>query len=52
MSSDMVMLRERKRSSSFIQSPGDLIIKKGILKKKGMFFYNSRLVSLNAKGIL
>lgn len=29
-----------------------MILKKGILKKKGLLFYNNRMVTLSARGIL
>ena len=30
----------------------DFIVKKGVLKKKGLIFFNNRLVILNLKGVL
>eukprot|EP00347_Sterkiella_histriomuscorum_P004693 403359467 len=51
---------DRKRSSSFNDSLSSrdqpeediIILKRGQLKKKGLFFYNNRIVTLNALGIL
>jgi hypothetical protein len=47
---------ERKRSASFCQNDSlkskGLILKRGMLKKKGLFFYNNRILTLNARGIL
>lgn len=47
---------DRKRSSSFNENLSlknkSLIVKKGIMKKKGLLFYNNRVVQLNVKGIL
>lgn len=46
---------DRKRSSSFDENLSmkqkNLVVKKGLLKKKGLFFYNNRVASLNVKGI-
>lgn len=47
---------DRRKSLSFNENSlkkfEALIIKEGNLKKKGLFFYNIRLVKLNAIGIL
>ena len=48
---------ERKRSSSFCHrlnsfSLEPMILKKGFLRKKGIIFYNKRLVKLDVKGVL
>ena len=49
---------DRKRSSSFhdsLRKKGQadcLVIKKGCLKKKGLLFYNNRLLTLTAGGLL
>jgi hypothetical protein len=53
---DNIDLVERRRSSSFneksIKPSASLLMKSGLMKKKGIFFYNIRLVQLNVKGIL
>jgi hypothetical protein len=57
-SSESASKLDRKRSSSFsgIAFPRDhtdcLVLKSGLLKKKGIIFYNNRMVSVNARGIL
>ena len=51
---------EKRRRSSFQGSlfahrdhtSAPLIIMSGILRKKGLIFYNNRFLTLNAKGIL
>lgn len=48
---------DRKRSSSLQDSRSSknaeqMIMKRGMLKKKGLLFYNNRLVTLSMRGML
>lgn len=44
----------RKRSSSCQKTTefDGIIVKRGLLKKKGMMFFNNRIVQLTTKGVL
>lgn len=44
----------RRRSSSYqkVSESDGVIIKRGLLKKKGLIFFNNRIVQITTKGIL